>query len=480
MSHRLNLGVRVLAAAAVASIMFVGSPAAAQTTLVLDAPNTEVTDAYIRGGSNASTVYNTDALATKANSNLSVVRRALLKFDTETRIPRGSAIQSARLTLTLKKSDPQTRRLGVYRVTQSFQESQATWVTRKSGWRWSSAGGDLSSKITEFSIGTTVGTKVTVDVTSVVRSTVAGSYGSRYTRLALVDVGSGSDTSYKEFYSSEASDTTRRPVLTVVYGTASAPPPPPTPTSSSRLKVLEWNTHYGKGTDGRYDIDRIATRIAGYSPDLIALTEVTRNAFYSSEDQAARYASLLKSKTGRTWYYYYRTDTGASTGVGNLVLSRFPIASTSYCQLSTRRVAVMGAVNVNGRLINFWSTHLDSASGNSLRLTEISRLKSCLTSYAEQRIVAGDFNAQATSSEMARMKEGYSDGWATADASDTATDYPGNSRYGATRNSRIDYIMFSRSASRLKVRSAQVFDTRDSRGAMPSDHKPVMVTFDIQ
>ena len=479
MSHRLNLGVRVFTAATVATALFLGSEASAQTTLVLDAPNTEVTDAYIRGGASASTVFNTDALATKANSNTANVRRALLKFDTETRIPQGSAIQSARLTITLKKSDPQTRKIGIYRITQSFQESQATWTTRKSGYRWSASGGDLSSKIAEVSVGTAVGSKVTFDVTSVVRSTVAGSYGSRYTRLALVDTGASSDTSYKEFYSSEASNASVRPVLTVVYGAASAPPPPTT-TSTSRLKVLEWNTHYGAGTDGVYNLDRIATKIASYNPDVIALTEVTRKSHYSATDDGpARYAALLKTKTGRTWYYTYRTDNGATAGVGNLVLSRFPIASTSYCQLSTRRVAVMAAINVNGRVINFWSTHLDSATGNSLRLTEVRNLKSCLSSFAEQRIIAGDFNSQATSSEMTQMKASYYDGWAEADADDTATDYPGNSRYGATRNSRIDYILFSRSASRLAIRAAQVFDTRDSRGVMPSDHKPVMVTFDV-
>jgi endonuclease/exonuclease/phosphatase family metal-dependent hydrolase len=480
MSHCLNLGVRAFSVATVAAMLFLGSSAAsAQTTLVLDAPDTEVTDAYIRGGSNAAAVFNTDALATKANSNVSNVRRALLKFDTETRIPRGSTIQSARLTLTLKKTDPSTRTIGVYRVTQSFQESQATWTTRKSGYRWTSSGGDLSSRITQFSIGTTVGTKVTVDVTSLVRSTVAGSYGSRYTRLALVDTGSSSDYSYKEFYSSESSDSSKRPTLTVVYGTASAPAP--TTTSTSRLKVLEWNTHYGAGTDGVYNIDRIATKIASYNPDLIALTEVTRRAYYSpSTDDGPRYAALLKSKTGRTWYHYYRTDNGASAGVGNLVLSRFPIASTSYCQLSTRRVAVNVAVNVNGRIINFWSTHLDSATGNSLRLSEVSHLKACLSTFAEQRIIAGDFNAQATSTEITQMKALNYDGWAEATADNTEIDYPGNTRPGATRNSRIDYIFYSKGASRLILRGAQVFDTRDSRGVMPSDHKPVMLTFDVK
>lgn len=229
MSRRVEHGIRAFGAAAIVTPLFVSvlllssANASAQTTLVLDAPDSEVTDAYLRGGASASQVFNTDALATKANSNIANVRRAVLKFDTSTRIPQGASVTSARLTLTLKKSDPQSRTLSLYRITQSFQESQATWTTRKSGYRWTASGGDLSSRITTFNVGTSVGSKVTIDVTSLVRSTVAGSYGSRYTRIALVDAGASSNTSYKEFYSSETSDASRRPTLTVVYGGAATP-----------------------------------------------------------------------------------------------------------------------------------------------------------------------------------------------------------------------------------------------------------------
>jgi endonuclease/exonuclease/phosphatase family metal-dependent hydrolase len=482
MSRRVSLGIRVFGAAAVATMLFLApASAVAQTTVVLDAPDSEVTDAYIRGGSYANTVHNNDALATKAYSTSQNQRRALLKFDTETRVPRGAQITSARLTLTLKRSDPETRRIGVYRVTQSFQESQTTWYTRKSGYRWTSAGSDLSSRLTDFSIGTAVGTKVTVDVTSTVQAAVNGSYGSRYTRLALLDIGSSSNTSYKEFYSSETSTASNRPTLTVVYGGSSSSGGSSS-TSTAQLRVLDWNTHYGVGTDGRYDLDRIATYIARYNPDVISLNEVTRRSHYNtSDDQVVRYRDLLRAKTGRTWYYYYRTDNGASTGVGNAVLSRFPISSTSYCQLSARRVAVNAAINVNGRLINVWSTHLDSSTtSSSMRITEVRALTACTGAFAQQRIIAGDFNARDFTSEIGLMESGHYDGWAEAASDGTAVSYAGNTQFGATRNTRIDYVWMSKAASALSVRSAQVYDTRSSTGVMPSDHKPLMVVFNVR
>jgi endonuclease/exonuclease/phosphatase family metal-dependent hydrolase len=473
--------IRKIAVLAFAAALLSGA-ASAQTTLTLTTADTQVTDATIGSGTAASTVYNTDVLTTRAASDVNATRRALLKFDTETTIPAGTAITSARLTIYVKRgAGTASRRIGVYPVTKSFQESQATWVIRKTGYAWSTPGGDVGTKAAEASVSSTANAAITVDVTALARQQQLDP-SSRYTRILLVDLDAKDSTSFREFYSSETTSLSYRPKLEVVYGSAPPPPPPPAPTGTS-LKVLDWNTHYGVGTDGVYNLDRIASKIASLNPDVVSLNEVTRRSHYSStDDQPAIYAQMLTQKTGRQWYYTYRTDNGQPTGVGNIVLSRFPIASTAYCQLSTRRVAVNAAVHVNGRLINVWSTHLDSSSGNSLRLTEVSMLKSCVSSFAEQKIVAGDFNAQATSTEITNMKAVFVDGWLEADVSPTAAavDYPGNTRFGATRNSRIDYVFYSKTASQLVLKRAEVFDTRSSTGVMPSDHKPLMITFEVR
>jgi endonuclease/exonuclease/phosphatase family metal-dependent hydrolase len=482
-----TLSIRRLLTLTFAAALCTGA-ASAQTTVTLSSTERHVTDATIGAGSAANTVNNSDRITTRLSTDVNAVRRGLVKFDTENTIPAGSTITSARLTLYVRAgAGTTTRRIGVYPVIKSFYESQVTWVTRKRGYKWSTAGSDIGARVSEMSVPKTAGAAVTVDVTSLVQRAVRSS-SSRYTRLALIDIGTKDATSYRQFHSSESSDTRRRPKLVVVYRRAStsAPAPAPTPTNSggrtSTLKLLNWNTHYGVGTDGRYNLDRIASVIARTNPDIISLNEVTRYAYYGrGEDQIARYAALLKAKTGRTWYYRYRTDNGAARGVGNAVLSRFPIASTSYCQLSGRRVAVNAAVYVNGRLLNVWSTHLDShQSTGTYRIAEVKALNACMNNFAQQRIVAGDFNARSTATEIGVMERYYYDAWAESAADRTAYSYPGNTSFGATRRSRIDYVFLSKGATALSIRKAEVIDTRDSYGRMPSDHKPLVVTFSIR
>ena len=92
---------------------------------------------------------------------------------------------------------------------------------------------------------------------------------------------------------------------------------------------------------------------------------------------------------------------------------------------------------------------------------------------------AGDFNAGSTTAELNYIKQTYIDAWPAARALGTATNYEGNCD-GCTRNGRIDYVMASRGAAYLALVSARVFDTRDSRGVMASDHKPLLVTYSVR
>jgi len=75
------------------------------------------------------------------------------------------------------------------------------------------------------------------------------------------------------------------------------------------------------------------------------------------------------------------------------------------------------------------------------------------------------------------MKQTYYDSWAKAQAAGTAVAFPGNT--GQTRNSRIDYIYYSRYAT-LVLKWSQVLDVRDANGVMPSDHRLLMSTFAVK
>jgi endonuclease/exonuclease/phosphatase family metal-dependent hydrolase/regulation of enolase protein 1 (concanavalin A-like superfamily) len=251
--------------------------------------------------------------------------------------------------------------------------------------------------------------------------------------------------------------------------------------STSRIRVLHWNIHHGVGTDNNYDIDRLATWMANMNPDIISLNEVEKYAgSWGNEDQPARFAALLTQKTGHTWYYHFaqRYGSWSSNGQGNMVLSRFPLSHTAQLQLSCDRAVALAGVVVNGRHINVISTHLDDSS-SGCRTTQVSEMLSWFRNFPEQRIIAADMNDQASSERIETVTQTYHDAWARAAAEGTAIDYPDNSRFGATRNTRIDYIFYSRNATALTLRSAQVYDTRDWNGYMPSDHKPLVVTFDV-
>jgi endonuclease/exonuclease/phosphatase family metal-dependent hydrolase len=450
---------------------------AAQTTLVLNVPGTQVKDTTIQGGIKAATNFNSsDALGTSANASYDEVRHALLKFDTQNTMPAGSQIVSATLTLTLKSAGTDAARtVSLYPVTSSFEQQEATWKTRRAGYAWITAGGDFGARAATQAVSNVPGTKVSINVSALVQAAVSGSSSSRYTRIGLADNGGSSAGSLRQFYSSKAVNPSVRPVLTVVY-TGDAPSPAFLPVQTATLRVLQYNTHHGGwGTDGVYDPARIVDWIVKVNPDIVSLNKVEVNTSWSKgADQTSLYQSLLQAATGRTWYKVFMSHNGAASSNGNLILSRYPFIATANNLMPAGRSAVDATISVNGRTINFTSTHLDNVSAAN-RLAEISDLLSWETTFAEQRLILGDYNAWPDSSEIANMKASYTDTWLAAQALGKAV---GN---GITHNThRIDYIFQSKTATMLKLLSTQIFNTSDANGVKPSDHEPVLSVFEVK
>src|SRR4029077_2297385 len=124
--------------------------------------------------------------------------------------------QSATLTLTVKLGGAAANRaITVFPVASSFLQEEATWNVRRAATPWASGGGDLGAASVARSVPNTAGARVDIDVTALVQAAVKGTNASRYTRLALADLGASTSSSYREYYSSEAVDASVRPVLTV-------------------------------------------------------------------------------------------------------------------------------------------------------------------------------------------------------------------------------------------------------------------------
>jgi len=459
----------------VSGSLLLGGTAAAQT-VVLNQPG-QVSDTTLRNGAYANTNYDGEPLITRrSDSDPDWERRTILKFDTENTIPEGARVVSATLTLTVKSglgTAGQTRPLGVYRIPTGWLENEATWIRRMGSSNWATPGGDVSTYFGSASASNTAGSRVTFDVTSLVQRTVNGEFDTRYTRMLLADVATGSKETFREFYPSEDGTASRRPTLTVVLGTTATSPPPAT--NSSTIKVLQWNIAQGYDPQGQSNIDRVVAFIVAKRPDVISFNEI--NKYSSTNSHCQQIADRLRAQTGETWTYHWIQKSGAATGEGEAVMTRLDVDANDDFLLSVARSVAMLRLNVNGRIVNVFSTHLDHQS-SSTRMTQIRQLVSWAATHAEQRIIAGDFNAWPGTGEYNEMLRTHNDGWAVARSAGVAYSFAGNPD-GNTRNTRIDYVWGSRGATALQVLRAEVFDTRDSSGRKPSDHNPLIVTYRV-
>jgi endonuclease/exonuclease/phosphatase family metal-dependent hydrolase len=456
--------------------------AAAQTTVTLANANTQVWSATLRGGTYANT-NNAKTLETRAASDESYQRNALLKFDTQNTIPQGSNVTSAILTVTVKDgSGDATRRVGIYQVTQSWEEPEVTWNMRKSGTPWGKKGGDLGSQLAVQTVSNANGTHVSFDVTPLVKEAVSGQLGSsRYTRLALKDLDAATSESWRSYYTAEEVSGSYRPMLTVTYGGSSSTPTTSSTSGGKTLRVMHWNIQKGgHNANGSSDVDTIVSWIAKMNPHVISINEIESFNSYYTGDGVAMYKSKLQSAMGGTWYTWEAQDYGvwSDKGLRSAVFSRYPLLSNYRHVFSAGTLKTVGGVTIsyNGRNINFMTTHFDPYSAGA-RQTQASELKSYMTGFAEDRIVCGDFNEQA--SNLTAMTGSYYDAWAVAKSKGiayAASDNPD----GNTRNSRIDYIFYSRGEQHLTLQKVQVVDTRNSSGVMASDHRPVYAEFIVQ
>lgn len=468
-----------------------GATAAAQTTVTINVPETQVVYATLRGGTYANTNID-NLLETRAATDMSYARRAMLKFDTENTIPVGSNVTSAIMTVTVKDADAgQTRHIAAYQVTNSWTETETTWKLRRAGQSWLTGGGDLGTKLATATVSDAAGSKLSFDVTSLVKAAVAGQLGSsRYARVILIDMDAPTNLSYRAYATPDDANVAARPALAVTYGgtpSAPAPPPPPppssTPSGSATLRVLQYNVqHGGVGTDGVYNPGRVVDVIVKANPDVVSLVEVESDDSYDSGDGVAQYKAALEQKTGVTWYSLSIQDYGdwSAAGIRNAILSKLPFSASYLHEYSIGRDRTVGGITVavNGRNINIMSTHLDPYS-ESNRITQVNELVPYATGFAEDRIVLGDFNGLPSASEIGTFTKAYYDGWAEAVKLKVQQSAPDNPN-GYTRNGRIDYVFYSHGEQRLTLKSVQVIDARDSNGVMPSDHRPLLATFSVK
>jgi endonuclease/exonuclease/phosphatase family metal-dependent hydrolase len=246
---------------------------------------------------------------------------------------------------------------------------------------------------------------------------------------------------------------------------------------SASLRVLHWNVlHSGSGTDGVLDRARQVAWIVRMQPDVVTLNEVTDSA---AEDYLAR----VRLASGREWFLHHAAATRG--GDGNAILSRYRMLATDRRLLTRSRSVAQATLDVNGKRVNVFATHLESRDESEARAEQAALLLPYMAKFATPRILAGDFNATPDKPEIQPLFASYVDAWDRAVRNRTATAYPDNppNRYTRTRGTRLDYILVSDEGS-LRVSGCNIPDLRDradanvttkvrtsdDRGVRPSDH----------
>jgi acid phosphatase len=280
-------------------------------------------DATIRGGPYAATNDNGSLLVTRLSAEPEFIRRALLDFDTQSTIPAKAVVTSAKLTLTVHwGGDVAQRDVAVYNLTKTFVPSQVTWDVASATTPWRTPGGDLGREYTRTAVPNTAGAKAVFNVTGLVQAAVNAS-GSRHSLMALLDVGdlANGRGGYRDYYSSDVSDTSLRPTLDVTYSTSPTTTTSALPAFSHVFTIIFENHEYSQiiGSSSAPYINSLATQyglatnytgvahhslpnymaLTGGEPvfttDCVGCTTPARNVFDEAVDGGRRWKAYMES-----------------------------------------------------------------------------------------------------------------------------------------------------------------------------------------
>jgi len=234
--------------------------------------------------------------------------------------------------------------------------------------------------------------------------------------------------------------------------------PPPT------LRILTYNIHHGEGTDGRFDLSRLAGVVTSVHADLVALQEVDQGTERASGvNELTELARLtdMHPAFGKAMDYL-----GGEYGVA--VLSRWPLLRThneSLPSLPDREPRTALTVEVDpgagAPLLEFTCTHLDQTRDPENRLAQARYLNTRLVREDGQAtILAGDLNARPSTEVM----DLFDQRWTNPPADDPSPISPS----GRPRL-RVDYVLI-RPAATWRVIESRIIDE-----PVASDHRPLLV-----
>lgn len=239
-----------------------------------------------------------------------------------------------------------------------------------------------------------------------------------------------------------------------------------------QLRVLCYNVHWCLGTDGKYDVARLADVINKAKPDLVALQEVDVGVKRSGRVHDVRELSKLTglaARFGPTQHY----EGGL---FGNAVMTNLPILDVAihplpYTESTAERTTYpRGAIAVtmqgpDGKPLRFVSTHFQHNVPED-RLAEARAINKLFAADDDglRTILAGDMNAVPDAEPVTELLKKWTN----------AIDEAATPTAPATKpRSRIDYIFF-RESSQFRVVESKVIPE-----SIASDHRPVLAVLEL-
>jgi len=250
---------------------------------------------------------------------------------------------------------------------------------------------------------------------------------------------------------------------------------------TARLTTVTWNVGETSNSSG------VAAAIKLLAPlvDVVLLQEVTPATI-------AAYETAVETETGVAWsrvYAQHCADGGVGDtcdllhGNGAAILSRWTISASDTHYLKyvddfaiDWRVALQATLDVNGTAVNVFTVHMPAGSleqTQTNKLLATQEFKTWAATFAEPKLVGGDFNAHgqppthkethAAYTEMTSVAQAWTDSWADVGIGT-----------GTTRTANADRIDFIFCTSQLTPTSSEV----GTNGVL-SDHYAVTSVFNL-
>jgi endonuclease/exonuclease/phosphatase family metal-dependent hydrolase len=248
------------------------------------------------------------------------------------------------------------------------------------------------------------------------------------------------------------------------------PAPPYTgPETNSVIRVLTYNIHFGVDpSTGMVDTQRAADLILAQGADLVCLNEVDR---FKPRSDNRDLIGEISAKTGLSYVFSNNIASSGNAEYGNAILSKYPILFRDHRLLprlgsNEQRGWLKAIVDVNGKFISFWATHLASVGDDTERLMCVTNFNSWIGDETLPVIFCGDFNETPDKNVHDVMELKWDDNWLIAGSGLGRTvPSPGPAMY------RIDYIWKAKGTP-LQPTNASVPYTIEA-----SDHFPVVMDF---